>query len=87
MIRVIYPERISLTDWADNLLADYYFEDLPKLQDENKWQEWAAKVAGTGSFLAASVPSPISKDTDIKFKKWEDWAKSVYLIMSNEYNK
>jgi hypothetical protein len=87
MIKVIYPDRISLNYWANSLVADYFTENLPQLVDSNEnsgaWRKWGALVAGTGTFLAASVPSPVN---ETKFKKWEDWAKAVYLIMSNEYN-
>lgn len=87
MIRVIWPERITLRYWANSLVADYYTENLPILDNEKDWQKWGALVAGTGIFLAASVPSPITIGTESKFKKWDDWAKTVYIIMSNEYNK
>lgn len=87
MIKVIYPERISLRLWADALVADYFNENLPILDNENNWQKWADQVAGTGVFLAAAVPSPIFKGSEVYFKKWDDWAKTVYIVMSNESNK
>lgn len=87
MIKVIYPERISLRYWANSLVADYFTENLPTLEDDEHWQKWAAQVAGIGIFLAAGVPSPISNSTETNFKKWDDWAKKLYIIMSNEYNK
>jgi hypothetical protein len=86
MIKVIWPERISLRYWANALVADYFTENLPALQDENNWQKWAAQIAGTGTFLAASVPSPIGINGEMRYKEWNEWAKAVYVIMSNEYN-
>lgn len=87
MIRVIWPEYISLRHWANALVADFYSDNLPSLNDEENWQKWAALIAGTGSFLAASVPSPIGEGSEARFKNWDDWAKAVYNIMSNEYNR
>jgi hypothetical protein len=86
MIRVIWPQGISLRYWANSLVADYYTENLPMLDNEEQWQKWAALVAGTGIFLSASVPSPIDSAGKTQFKKWDDWAKRLYIVMSNEYN-
>lgn len=78
MIKVIWPEYITLNNWAGNLVADYSTEFIPILQDENKWQEWGAIVASTGIFVQAKLPLPNS------FKNWQDWAKVVYNLMSTE---
>lgn len=89
MIKVIWPERITLTYWAACLVSDYSTENLPKLEDEESWQEWGTIVANTGIFLKASIPSPLStKDGEKKevFKEWDKWAKVVYTILSDEYS-
>lgn len=89
MIKVVWPERITLTYWAACLVSDYNTENLPKLEDENSWQEWGTIVAGTGIFLKASVPAPISTKGGEKkevFKEWDKWAKVVYTILSDEYS-
>jgi hypothetical protein len=87
MIRVIRPEYIGLIDWAAALISDFSEEPIPKLQDENKWQEWAAIVAGTGVFQNANIPPPFTisegKKTD-NFKDWTEWATAVYSLMANE---
>ncbi len=83
---VVYPEYISLKNWAGALVADNSSSYLPALQDEDKWQEWATIVAGTGIFKRNSVPSPSAiykgnrKDN---FKDWKEWAKVVYLLLNN----
>ncbi len=87
MIRVIWPERISLKYWADSLVSDYSDENLPTLTNEEEWQKWGALVAGTGIFQKASIPSPISRGDQNTFKEWNKWAKAVYAIMSDEYNR
>jgi hypothetical protein len=89
MIKVILPERITLNYWASCLVGDYPSENLPILQYDENWQEWATIVANTGIFLKARVPAPvIIKDGSKKelFKEWDKWAKVVYTIMSDEYS-
>jgi len=83
----VYPEYISLKNWAASLIVDNPSSYLPILHDEEKWQEWAAIVAGTGVFRRNRVPSPFSiykgtKKTD--FKDWQEWAKIAYLLLNNE---
>jgi hypothetical protein len=90
MSKIVFPEYISLTRWADTLVGEYPEEQLPILLDENKWAEWASEVAGTGIFSRSNVPKPIvlnlgNKKTD--FSNWQDWAKVVYNIMFNEEQK
>jgi hypothetical protein len=90
MIRVIQPEYISLTLWAGALIADFPEEPIPQLQDENKWQEWAAVIANTGVFQTANIPAPFVLSSGKKtenFKDWKEWAKVVYSLMANEPRK
>ncbi|CAB4124174.1 hypothetical protein UFOVP51_56 [uncultured Caudovirales phage] len=84
---VVYPEYIDLKNWAGALIADNPSSYLPILQDESKWQEWAAIVAGTGVFQRNRVPSPFSiykGSRKENFKDWTEWAKVVYLLLNNE---
>jgi len=79
---IIWPEYISLKDWAADLIGTYSKEFLPILEDEDKWQEWGAIVAGTGIFAKAGVPTPFSlvqgkKQAD--FESWQEWAKIIYI--------
>jgi len=86
---MVFPEYISLTDWAASLIVDYPSSYLPVLQSEDKWQEWGAIVAGTGVFRRNRVPSPFSiykgnrKDD---FKDWKEWARVVYLLLNDPLN-
>lgn len=89
MIKVVWPERISLNYWAASLVADFRNENLPLLDSEENWQEWANIVANTGIFLKAHIPAPVQlKDGQKKeiFSEWDKWAKVVYTIMSDEYS-
>ncbi len=87
MIRVVRPNYISLTEWADALVYDYSNEPLPRLEDEEKWMEWGAIVANTGIFSRANIPSPFNIEDGKKvpkFEDWQQWAEIVYALMSNE---
>lgn len=84
---VVYPEYITLKNWAGALVADNSASYLPALHDEDKWQEWAAIVAGTGTFKRNRVPSPFSiykGNKKSNFKDWQEWAKVVYLLLNND---
>ena len=86
---IIWPEYISLNDWAAKITEDYPNEIVPILTDEDKWQEWAAVVINTGIFAEAGIPSPFSIDSGEKednFNSWQEWAKVFYINMVNEYN-
>jgi len=89
MNKVIWPYGISLKLWADSLVSDFGEECLPKLEDEKQWQDWGSQVAGTGIFLRASVPPPVTYTKGVKnevFKEWDKWAKTVFRIMSDDYS-
>jgi hypothetical protein len=89
MIKVIWPEYITLLRWSAELVASYPDEPLPLLTEENKFNEWGAIVANTGVFKRAAIPSPTSLAQGKKvsnFKDWGEWAKVVYNLMANERN-
>ena len=94
MSQLPFPQLISLKQWSAELLRIYKAERLPILRDEEKWQEWANIVAGSGTFRTNSIPSATgiknAKKTD-SFKDWQEWAKAVYIIMikvkNNQYEK
>jgi hypothetical protein len=87
MIRVVWPEYIALKDWAAALTVDFPNENIPLLENEEKWQEWGNIVISTGIFAKAGIPAPFSVKEgkkSINFDKWQEWAKIVYNIMANE---
>ncbi len=89
MIKVIWPHNISLNYWAASLVTDYPNEHLPILETEDTWQEWATIVANTGAFQRANIPAPITFKEGVKkeiFSDWQKWAKTVYTILSDNYN-
>lgn len=83
---IVWPEYIDIKDWAANLIADYPDEYLPILEDESKWEDWGAVVAGSGIFARNNIPAPSSVEKGEKkpeFKDWQEWAKTVYNLMMN----
>jgi hypothetical protein len=87
LIKVVWPEYISLKDWAAALIVDFPNENLPTLENEEEWQEWGTKVISTGVFAKGSIPAPFSVQEGKKatnFEKWQEWAKIVYNIMAND---
>lgn len=83
---IIWPEYISLKNWAANLVYDYPAEYLPQLEDEKKWEEWGSAVVATGVFARNSIPAPFSIAQGAKrqdFKNWQEWAKVFYNLMTS----
>ena len=84
---VIYPEYIDLNYWAAQLVANYPNENLPILDNEDKWREWAMTVISSGTFAKVGIPAPFSIKEGSKkeeFSTWQEWAKIVYTNMMNE---
>ena len=82
---IIWPEYISLKDWAGDLVARYSQNSLPILFDEKKWEDWGAMVASTSEFYKVGVPAPFIIDQGKKkpqFKTWQEWAKTMYVMMN-----
>lgn len=90
MSKIIYPDNISLRDWADNLVGDYPDDFLPILEGElgeEIWKPWGAIVASTGVFARAAIPAPFEMQDGVKkdnFSSWQEWARAVYAVVNNE---
>lgn len=87
MIRVPWPEYISLKRWAAEIVCRYPDEPLPILTDENEWEPWGMIVCNTGVFKDANIPGPFlikHGKRQKPFKDWREWGKVVYKIMAIE---
>lgn len=73
---MINPKRIPLQEWAHSLLVDYPEQNLPQLQSDNVWREWAAEVIKSPLFSNPSIPNPYAIDD------WKEWAALVYGIIN-----
>jgi len=72
----VNPQGMSLRDWADSAiltLNDAW--SLPKLDDEARWQDWAASFAIIPGVSQRSLPDPY------QFTDWRDWAMRVYPLL------
>jgi hypothetical protein len=79
-----YPDHISLKRWSADLVFRYRYDRLPILTDEDKWQDWANSIVGTGVFKENAAPSAstVKNNANIdNFNDWKEWAKAVYIVM------
>ena len=73
---MIDPVNMSLTEWADAVMltvADTW--SFGKLDDENKWQDWAVGFVRAPSLAQRVLPDPY------QFTDWRDWAQRVYPML------
>jgi len=85
-----YPKYISFKQWSGEVIKIYRNERLPIPREGEDWQEWANKIAGVGIFRTNGIPSATTARGSKKanmFKKWDDWAKAVYIVMINAKGK
>lgn len=65
-MRITQPVGIGLLDWAAQLSTDLIsIGYVPRLDDENKWQEWASMMFMN---LGLRVINPYD------FNNWREWA-------------
>jgi hypothetical protein len=68
---MIDPVGMTLRDWADSTilsLRDAWL--LPRLDDEERWQDWGVTLLR--EFANESLPNPYF------FSDWREWAQRVY---------
>lgn len=73
---MIDPLNMSLTEWADAVMltvADTW--SFGRLDDENKWQDWAVGFVRAPSLAQRVLPDPY------QFTDWRDWAQRVYPML------
>jgi hypothetical protein len=73
---MIDPVNMSLTEWADAVMltaADTW--SFGRLDDENKWQDWAVGFVRAPSLAQRVLPDPY------QFTDWRDWAQRVYPML------
>lgn len=73
---MINPAGMTLRDWADSvILASNSAWSFGKLQDEERWQDWAVGFVRAAPFAPQIVPDPY------QFTHWRDWAMRVYPML------
>ena len=71
---MIDPVNMTLRDWADSIIftvRDVW--SLGRLDDESRWQDWAANVSR--AYATQNLPDPY------QFGDWRDWARRVYPML------
>ena len=66
---ITQPVIIGLRDWADCVVLDLSnYGALSRLDDEDKWQEWALQFCVISGLSQKNVPDPFA------FTDWRTWA-------------
>ena len=65
--------------WADRmvLLLETDVDNMPRLDDPEKWQDWARAIFGEPDQSGQDAPDPDAFDT------WQEWAER--LFQTQEY--
>jgi len=74
---MVLPEGISLTLWANSLIIDFPYDNVPNLSSESQWQEWGDELANCQNFIDNDIPSTFN------YRDWKSWAYDVYFLMCN----
>jgi len=66
---ITQPAIMSLRDWADCVVYDLStYGVLARLDDEDKWQQWALQFCVISGLSQKNVPDPFA------FDDWRTWA-------------
>ena len=74
---MMLPEATTVTLWANSLIIDFPYDNIPLLINESLWKQWGDELILCQSFISNDVPSPIHYDD------WQSWADDVYFLMCN----
>jgi len=74
---MVLPEMISFVEWAATLQVDFPNGNVPIIDDESEWQDWADRLLQTSPFDSAVVPDPSG------FDDWRQWARWFVDVMNN----
>lgn len=73
---MIDPRGMTLRDWCDSvILAVGDAWSYTKLEDEERWQEWATGFVQAPTFAKQVIPNPYG------FSDWREWAMRVYPLL------
>ena len=74
---ITLPIIIGLRDWADQIVLDLsIYGNMPQLDDETKWQEWAVSLCASADITSKNPPDALS------FSDWREWASRFAQIMA-----
>ena len=74
---ITLPVIIGLQDWADQIVLDLdAYGPIPRLENEDEWQEWAVAFCVISGISQKNPPSPLL------FSDWREWASRFAQVMS-----
>lgn len=69
------PQFTTLKKWADSLIIDFPSDNIPILQNEEKWKDWGDLLIQENSFSRSAAPGTRF------YSDWEEWAMAVFYAM------
>ena len=71
---MIDPHGMTVLDWSDSvILALDSAWSIPRLDDEERWQDWGVTLLR--AFAQRAIPDPY------EFTDWRDWAMRAYPML------
>lgn len=76
-VNVINPRGLNARDWADFMTPNLeQYGNLPRLDSDDAWKEWAAQLGNLPGLSGEIVPNPYN------FNEWQPWAERFCLNLS-----
>jgi len=63
---IVNPNGINFVDWASSLVIDLPDLDIPVINDEDEWKQWALFVIEENKLGQFPLPE--------NFSNWREWA-------------
>jgi hypothetical protein len=70
------PINTTLQEWAQSLIVDFPYDNVPILLEDTEWKEWGNFLGAELTFADNAIPP-----TDT-YTTWDTWANDVYLCLS-----
>lgn len=76
----VLPVHISFMNWASQIQRDLPNINVPIIESEEKWRDWASQLIHGNNLT--NVPQP----THMSFPGPEDWRKWAAFFINGAYN-
>lgn len=73
---MMQPINTTLQEWAQSLIVDFPYDNVPILLEDAEWKEWGNFLGTELTFADNTIPQTDTYDT------WDIWANDVYLCLS-----
>jgi len=72
---ITQPFMMTLSDWADQIVLDLdKYGPLIRLDDPEKWQDWAIQFCVISGLSQKNTPNPYQYDD------WQKWAERMVQV-------